>query len=107
MSWFLLTFIRFLLIGIEAIGFVALSVLASTVCSTLLLIKWIVLSSLRLIVKAWKVLRSAKPRTWIQISTITKNETDWIVIKVFQFSILLGAKQNVDKCDREPVEQNH
>jgi len=107
MSWFLLTFIRFLLIGIEAIGFVALSVLASTVCLTSLLIKWIVLSSLRLIVKAWKVLRSAKPGAWMQISTITKNETDWIVIKVLQFSVLLGAKQNAGNADREPVEQNH
>jgi hypothetical protein len=43
----------------------------------------------------------------MQISTITKNETDWIVIKVLQFSVLLGAKQNAGNADREPVEQNH
>jgi hypothetical protein len=29
------------------------------------------------------------------------------VIKVFQFSILLGAKQNAGDADREPVKQNH
>jgi hypothetical protein len=38
---------------------------------------------------------------------ITKNETDWIVIKVLQFSVLLGAKQNAGAVDRKTVEQNH
>jgi len=107
MNWFLLGFIRLVLIGLETIGFVALSTLASTVCLLCLSAKWMLVLFLRWIVKSWKVLRSVKPATWIQISTITKNQTDWIVIKVFQFSILLGAKQNAGDADREPVKQNH
>jgi hypothetical protein len=29
------------------------------------------------------------------------------VIKILQFSILLGAKQSADKPDQEPARENH
>jgi len=106
MNWLLLMFIRCLLVATEAIGFVALSTLASTVCLLCHCVRWMLVLSLNWIVKAWKVLRSLEPKTWMSITTIAKNETDWIVVKFLHFSLLLGAKQNVSQPDQGATGEN-
>jgi hypothetical protein len=59
-----------------------------------------------LIEEIGKFLRQMKVKTLATIARTTKNETDWIVIRLGKFSILLG-KKNATKSDGNSATENH
>lgn len=84
---------KYFLLGLDLIGFVALSTSAALVSALLSLAQLLLRCLLRLIEKILKFFRLVKQKMLAIISRAEKNDTDWIVIRFGKFSILLGKKQ--------------
>jgi len=81
---------------LEVIGFVVLSTSAGLVA----LVFSVVLSILRILIKLLTKLYQILTRLSKGVlSTATKADTRWIVIRLGKFSILLGRKDDVSKSD--------
>ncbi len=71
------------------IGFVEVSLLAALASSLFSVAHWLLCQLLRLISIFYQTITRLTKET---ITTATKNETRWIVIRLGKFSILLGKK---------------
>jgi len=80
----------------EIIGFVVISISAATVSIVFSFLQLILKSILKLIAKLYQTITRLTKET---ISTATKADTRWIVIRLGKFSILLGRK-NANLSDR-------
>jgi len=95
MKWFFLS--------LDLLGFVVLCTLAVLVSSLSSVAHWLLVQLLCLIASFYQTITRLMKET---ITTATKNETRWIVIRLGKFSILLGRK-NESRPNTEPARQNH
>ncbi len=81
MKWFLLS--------LDLLGFVVLCTLAVLASLLSSVGRWLLVLALKLIRHFYQTITRLMKET---ITTATKNETRWIVIRLGKFSILLGKK---------------
>ena len=87
----------------EILGFVVISTSAATVCILSSFLRLTLKSILKLIAKLYHLINRITKET---ISTATKADTKWIVIRIGKFSILLGKKDE-SRPNTEPARENH
>lgn len=80
----------------DLIGFVALSISAVLVSLVSSVALSILRLAIRLLSKLYQIITKLSKET---ISTATKADTQWLVIRIGKFSILLGRKNDVSKPD--------
>lgn len=93
---------KLLLLGLDVIGFVGILTSAVAACLVSSFARLTLNYLLKMLEGIGKFLRLAKSRMPVSITQTTKNQTDWIVIKIAEFSILIGKKNQV-KSEQESL----
>ena len=76
----------------DLIGFTALSISAVLVASTSSLARWTLSASLRWKEQISKSLRRLRQTQIVSMTRTSKNGSNWIVIRAWKFSFLVGVK---------------
>ncbi len=83
---------RYLLAGFDLIGFTGLSISAALVASLTSLLRLTLKCFLELKEQASKRLRRLQSTEMVSITRTVKNGSNWIVIRLWRFSFLVGIK---------------
>jgi len=83
---------KLFLFGLDAVGFMGVSIFAATVAAISSLLR-LILNVIRIWKKkALQRFRRIKLPTLVSMTRTTKIGSDWIVIRAWKFSFLLGVK---------------
>lgn len=83
---------RYLYAGLDLIGFVALCTSSVAVSSVSSLLRWMGIRSIRQSQQALEALQDMNKRGIVSISKAEKNGSNWIVVRVWKLSLLVGVR---------------
>lgn len=84
---------RFYLSALDLIGFMGVCTSAALVASTLSLLRLTLVAFLRCKEQISKSLRRLQQTQTVSMTRTSKNGSNWIVVRIYGFSFLVGAKQ--------------